>query len=98
VPAPVIPELDHLLDHRLGDGSRLVSYQGIVDGHYDAAELPLQAYAHVADINRQFPDMRPGFVDAPVVITKHLNISKAATADRRHFPRRAPAFGLELVP
>ena len=99
LPAPVIPEVDHLLGRRLGDASRRVFYQGIVEGHYYVADLPVQAYARVADIIHQFSDMHLGFVDAAVVvIAKSLNISTVATTDRRHFPPLAQAFGLELVP
>jgi hypothetical protein len=99
LPAPVIPEIDHLLGHRLGQASRRVFYQGIHDGHYYVADLPLQAYAQVADINREFSDLEVGFVDAAVVaISRGLGISRVATTDRRHFDALAKAFHLELLP
>ena len=34
LPAPVIPEIDHLLGAHLGDRSRLTFYSGITGGHF----------------------------------------------------------------
>jgi predicted nucleic acid-binding protein len=99
LPAPIIPEIDHLLGHRLGYASRRVFYQGIVEGHYYVADLSLQAYSQVADINREFSHLEVGFVDGAVVaIAKALGISRVATTDRRHFDGLAKAFHLELLP
>jgi predicted nucleic acid-binding protein len=99
LPAPVIPEIDHLLGRRLGYASRRVFYQGIVEGHYYVADLPLQTYAEVADITREFSDPEVGFVDGAVVtIARGLGVSKIATTDRRHFDGLARAFHLELLP
>lgn len=99
LPAPVIPEIDHLLGVRLGSAARTVFYEGIVEGHYYVADLPRPDYGRVADIHRQFPDLNLGFVDAAVVaIATGLGIPRVATTDRRHFPALATAFGLELLP
>lgn len=99
LPAPVIPEVDHLLGARLGAESRAVFYQGIVEGHYYVADLPRAAYARVAAINRQFADLNLGFVDAAIVaLACGLNVSRIATTDRRHFTALAQAFNLELMP
>jgi predicted nucleic acid-binding protein len=99
LPAPVIPEIDHLLGRRLGAASRQVFYQGIVEGHYYVADVPRQAYRRIADIDRQFPELDIGFVDAAIVtVAASLNVRRIATTDRRHFPPLAQAFNLELVP
>ena len=99
VPAPVIPEIDHLLGARLGDRSRLMFYSGIISGHYLVADLPRQAYGRVADINKQFADLSLGFVDAAIVILADtLAVPRVATTDRRHFTPLAAHFSLELVP
>lgn len=99
LPAPVIPEVDHLLGHRLGPRSRLTFYAGIVDGHYLVADLPQSGYARVADVNRQFADLDVGFVDAAIVaLAETLGLSRVATTDRRHFDPLAAAFSLELLP
>jgi predicted nucleic acid-binding protein len=99
LPAPAIPEIDHLLGHRLGVASRHVFYQGIIDGHYYIADLPRQAYSRVVDIDREFEDLNLGFVDAAIVaIAGALKVSRIATTDRRHFPALAKRFSLELLP
>jgi predicted nucleic acid-binding protein len=99
LPAPVIPEVDHLLGTRLGGRSRQVFYAGITDGHYLVVDLPHDAYARVAELNRQFQDLDLGFVDAAVVaLAEALGLSRIATTDRRHFDPLAHALSLELLP
>lgn len=97
LPSPVIPEVDHLLGHRLGAKSRLAFYTGIVEGYYLIADLPKDAYPRVADLNRRFDDL--GFVDAAIVaLAESLGLSRVATTDRRHFDPLAAAFSLQLLP
>ena len=99
LPAPVIPEIDHLLGARLGERSRLMFYSGITGGHFLVADLPRQVYGRVADINKQFADLSLGFVDAAIVILAGtLGVPRVATTDRRHFTPLAAHFSLELVP
>jgi predicted nucleic acid-binding protein len=99
LPAPVIPEVDHLLGHRVGRRSQLTFYAGIVDGYYLVADLPHGAHARVADLNRRFGELQLGFVDAAVVaIAETLGLLRVATTDRRHFAPLAAALSLELVP
>ena len=99
LPAPVIPEVDHLLGTRLAGGSRLMFYAGIPGGHFFVADLPRQAYARVAEVNEQFADQSLGFVDvAIVVLAGTLGVPRVATADRRHFTPLASHFSLELLP
>ena len=99
LPAPVIPEVDHLLGQRLGARSRLTFYAGIVEGYYLVADLPAGAYARVADVNRRFDNLELGFVDAAIVaLAETLGLSRIATTDRRHFEPLAAALSLELLP
>lgn len=99
LPAPVVPEVDHLLGSRLGSKSRLTFYAGIVDGYYLVADLPQEGYRRVAELNRRFEDLELGFVDAAIVaLAGTLGLSRIATTDRRHFDRLATALSLELVP
>ena len=99
LPAPVVPEVDHLLGQRLGQKSQLTFYAGIVDGYYLIADLPRQAYSRVADLNRRFDDVNLGFVDAAIVaLAETLGLTRIATTDRRHFGPLAAALSLELLP
>jgi predicted nucleic acid-binding protein len=95
LPSPVIPEVDHLLGQRLGSRSRLLFYEGIIGGYYFVADLPQDAYARVAELNRQFMDLELGFVDAAVVaLAGALGLTRVATTDRRHFAAVAAALSL----
>jgi predicted nucleic acid-binding protein len=99
VPAPVIPEVDHLLGHRLGAAARMTFYKGLADGHYFVADLPRERYVRVAELNRQFPDLSLGFVDAAVVaIGEDLGLLRIATTDRRDFEPLAKPLSLTLLP
>jgi predicted nucleic acid-binding protein len=99
LPAPVIPEVDHLLGVRLGAKSRLTLYAGIVDGYYLVADLPGPAYGRIAELNRRFDELDLGFVDASIVaLAEALGLSRIATTDRRRFDPLASALGLQLVP
>jgi predicted nucleic acid-binding protein len=99
LPAPVIPEIDHLLGARLGDKSRMAFYGGITGGHFLVADLPRQLYGRVADINQQFADLSLGFVDAAIaILADTLDVRRVATTDRRHFTPLAARFSLELLP
>jgi uncharacterized protein len=99
LPAPVIPEIDHLLQQRLGDESRLVFYAAIVDGYYLVADLPRDGYARVRDLNRQFASLQLGFVDASIVaLAETLGLTGIATTDRRLFEPLARALSLRILP
>jgi uncharacterized protein len=99
LPAPVIPEVDHLLGHRLGAKSRLTFCAGLVEGYYLVVDLPREAYARVADLNRRFEDLDVGFVDAAIIaIGEAIGVRRVATADRRRFDPLAAALSLELLP
>jgi predicted nucleic acid-binding protein len=99
LPSPVIPEVDHLLGHRLGAKSRQTFHAGIIEGYYLVADLPRDGYARVAEVNRRFDELGLGFVDAAVVaLAESLGLRRVATTDRRHFGPLAGPFRLELLP
>ena len=99
LPAPVVPEVDHLLGVRLGAKSRQTFYAGIVEGYYLVADLPHDGYARVAELNRRFTDLDLGFVDASIAaLAEALGLTRVATTDRRHFAPLAAALSLELLP
>ena len=99
LPAPVLPEVDHLLGARLGSEARRVFYRGLIEASFLVIDLPQERIARVAEIDRQFSDLDLGFVDAAIVaVAESLGVSRVATADRRHFEPVARSFGLELLP
>lgn len=99
VPAPVVPEVDHLLGVRLGRAARELFYRGLVEASYLLVELPQERIARVAEIDRRFAELDLGFVDAAIVaLSESLGVARVATTDRRHFEPLARAFRLELVP
>ena len=99
VPAPVIPEVDHLIGVRLGGEARHVFYEGLAGGHYFVADLPSEGYSRVAALNRQFAAVELGFVDAAVLaIAEALGLMRIATTDRRDFGAVAGELPLDLVP
>jgi len=99
VPAPVIPEVDHLLGERLGAPAQLAFYDGLAEGHYFVADLPRDRYGRISELNRQFHELALGFVDAAVVaIGEALGLFRIATTDRRDFEPLASALSLTLLP
>ncbi len=99
LPAPVIPEVDHLLGRRLGRRARKVFYEGIAGGDYLVVDLPERGYARVAELDRRYADLDLGFVDAAIVaIAEALGVSRVATTDRRDFEPLARELGLRLLP
>lgn len=97
LPAPVIPEIDHLLGVRLGGRARLTFYDGLVDGSFFLADLPRDRYQRVLDLNREFDDLGLGFVDASIVaIAESIGLRRIATTDRRHFVPLSKKLNLEL--
>lgn len=99
LPAPVVPEVDHLLGQRLGTRSRRTFYAGIIEGYYLIVDLPRGGYARVAELNRRFEDLDLGFVDAAIAaLAGTLGLSRIATTDRRHFEPLAAALSLQLLP
>ena len=97
LPAAVIPEVDHLLRHRIGAGACRTFYAGLLDGSYAVADLSRDGYHRVEALNRQYPDL--GFVDAAVIaVAEARRISRVATSDRRHFAPLVEPLSLTLVP
>jgi uncharacterized protein len=99
VPTPVIPEVDYLLGERLGSRAQTIFYQGLADGSFLIADLPIESYPRILELNQKYPKLRLGFVDAAVLtMAENLGLSRIATTDRRHFQAVKLAFEIELVP
>jgi predicted nucleic acid-binding protein len=95
----VIPEVDHLLGHRLGAKARQAFYKGLVDGDYLVADVPHDRYDRIVALDRRFAELSLGFVDASIaVLAEVLGIPHIATTDRRHFEPLAAALSLKLRP
>ncbi len=99
IPAPVIPEVDHLLGVRLGRAAQMSFYKGLSGGYYFVADLPKEKYQRVEELNQQFAALALGYVDAAIVaISEFLGLPRIATTDRRDFNPLASALALELLP
>lgn len=99
VPAPVLPEVDHLSRTHLGPDAFTTLLRGRAS--YDIEELADEDYERVEALLETYRDLKIGFVDAAVLaIVERLGETKLATLDRRHFsvmrPRHRAA--LELLP
>ena len=99
LPAPVIAEVDYLLNRRIGPETQTRFYRVLASGDYFIADVPRDRYGRIEEINRTFASLSLGFVDAAVIaISESLHLPRIATTDRRHFTPLAAALSLELLP
>ncbi len=101
IPAPVLPEIDHLARRQLGPDSMLALLRDVRRGSYEVEDLLPTDYERVEELLRTYRDLGVGFVDAAVLtIVERLGETKLATLDRRHFSVMRPRHraSLELVP
>jgi predicted nucleic acid-binding protein len=101
VPAPVLVEVDWLLQRNglLDVSIRL--QDDIVAGLFRVEDLKLQDYVRISAILTQYSDTPIGFVDAAVpAIVERLGETRLATLDRRHFGLLRPSHvnALTLIP
>jgi predicted nucleic acid-binding protein len=99
VPAPVIPEVDHLLAQRLGVDAQILFYRSLTENRYFLVDLPPAGYVRVHELNRRYRDLGLGFVDAAVLaLAELLGVNRIATTDRRDFEVVRIALPIELLP
>lgn len=99
LPAPVIPEVDHLLGARIGHAAQMALYEDLAGHVYLVVDLAASGYRRVVELNRRHADLGLGFVDAAVAaVAEQLDVRRLATTDRRHFPAVAGDVALELLP
>jgi uncharacterized protein len=99
LPTPVIPEADYLLGRRVGLPGCLAFYDDITAGVYFLTELTGANYERVLELNRQYTDLKLGFVDAAIIaVAETLDIPHIATIDRRHFAAVKAKVPLVLLP
>lgn len=101
IPAPVLVELDYMLERELGSEAFPALLNTIQAGELDVEDLIATDYERAADLMRTYADLEVGFVDCAVLaVTERLGEPKLATLDHRHFgtmrPRHVEA--LDLVP
>ena len=95
----MIPEVDHLLGHRLGAKARHAFYPGLTEGDYVVADVPHDQFERIAAFDRRFVELHLGFVDSSIVVLPEvLGVRRIGTTDRRHFAPLAAALSLELRP
>lgn len=101
LPAPVLVELDHLLERELGGDAFPALLDTIRAGELDIEDLTASDYERAAELMRTYADLEVGFVDCAVLaVTERLGEPKLATLDHRHFGTMRPAHveALELLP
>jgi uncharacterized protein len=99
IPAPVLPEVDHLARTHIGPEVFLAFLRDVRRGSYDIEELVASDYDRVGELLETYRDL--GFVDAAVLaIVERLAEPKLMTLDRRHFATMRPHHrsALELLP
>jgi len=86
IPAPVLIEVDWLVQTRLHAGVFLALLDDIQAGAYRVEELHPEDYRRIREVCDRYGDADIGFVDAAVLaVVERLNESKLATLDYRHF-------------
>ena len=99
LPTPILVETDYLLATRVGRNAQLALYEDLTLGVYPLYNLSPQGYQRIYELNRQYPDLRLGFVDAAVIaIAEELGLNRIATTDRRHFGAVQARIPLTLLP
>jgi hypothetical protein len=101
LPAPVLVEVDYWLLKRYGHDAWTDFVEDVERGAYRLYHLDETGVARAAEIERSYPALDLGFVDASVVVTcEQLDEKKVATLDRRDFSVVRPNHceALELLP
>lgn len=101
IPAPVLPEVDHLVRSRMGPGPMLALLDDVEAGAYVVENVAPSDHPRIRFLLDRYADLDVGFVDAAVLaIVERLGEPKLVTFDRRRFgamrPRHVDA--LELLP
>jgi hypothetical protein len=101
VVAPTLVEIDYWIRKRLSPNVWRTFIDDVTAGAYHLVDLAADDLSRVEELERQYADLRLGFVDAAVIaICERLGEKKVATLDRRHFgvvrPRHCEA--LQLLP
>ncbi|MGD8215760.1 type II toxin-antitoxin system VapC family toxin [Aestuariimicrobium sp. Y1814] len=99
LPATVVAEVGYLLDRLGGPELEAGFLEGIAEGAFEVVNLTRVDFTRMAELVRQYDDMRLGTTDASLIaLAERLKITEVATLDRRHFaavrPRHIEALSL----
>lgn len=101
IPAPVLVEIDYLVQRSLHAGVMVALLDDIVSGAYEVAHLTVIDHRRVRELCDRYADADIGYVDAAVLaIVERLDETKLATLDHRHFTLLRPRHvdSLTLLP
>jgi len=101
IPAPVLVELDWLIQARLHPGIFTQLLDDVLAGAYVVEDLDALDFVRVRELCDQYADSDIGFVDAAVLaVVERRQEPKLATLDRRHFGLMRPRHreSLRLLP
>jgi uncharacterized protein len=86
VPTCVLVEVDYWAHKLLGEDTWSVFVEDVASGAYRLEPLSLNDLQRAAELEREYPDLDLGLVDASVIaLCERLGETKVATLDRRDF-------------
>ncbi len=99
IPAPVLPEISHLLHKRMGHRVLRSFMANLVAEKPPIADLISQDYERVAEVMVEYANLRLDFADAAILtLAERLEVRHVLTLDRRDFrvlrPRHCGHFDL----
>lgn len=101
LPVTVLPEITHLLQHRIGPHAEEAFVRAVADGEFEIESLDDADLLRAADLLGVYQDAPLGFVDASLVaMAERLEVTTLLTTDRRHFALVRPQHvaALRLAP
>ncbi|MER7758333.1 PIN domain-containing protein [Streptomyces sp. NPDC097619] len=101
VPSPVLPEVCHLLQTRVGAHAEVAFIGAVARRELTVVDPTAEDWVRIAELAGRYMDLPLGLADAAVVaVSERLGVTTVATVDRKHFrivrPRHCTAF--DLVP
>ena len=98
VPSTVLAEVGYFLDRFGTPQAEATFLESIAAGDFVLTELDVDDVSRMAELTRQYADMRLGTTDASVIaLAERLAVTEVATLDRRHFPAVRPRHVAALI-
>lgn len=93
-PAPVTPEVDYLLGHRLGPAARLGFIEDLAAGRFVVAHLESDDHRVVAQLERRYENLDASLADPKVIVASERHQTRRLlTFDERHLRTLRPLSG-----